>query len=263
MTNFFHGKAESYAKFRPKFPLELFLLLEEKLGLNVNAKKSQLLDLGCGTGHLTIPLSKYFSKTVAVDPAPDMLECAKKIAAENGCVNIEFLEGYAEDLPSSFATFDLISIANAFHWMKEDVVVPWILQHLNPNGALLLIGSYKSFFEDAKTAWHKALVEATERWFGEQKSKVIGNYNNYKESWEQLLQKYVFSEIKNYKVAETRLWNINSILGYLSSISFIPSVEADERIKLFKNELRESLLKLNNDGEFFENHEISVLIARK
>ncbi len=70
----------------------------------------QLLDLGCGTGTLTIMLQ--FSQPLAVITGLDgderILEIARKKAEQAGVNRISWQEGFAFELPFPESTFDLV-----------------------------------------------------------------------------------------------------------------------------------------------------------
>lgn len=48
-----------------------------------------VLDVGCGEGSITVPLSKKVKKVIGIDSSPKMLEYLKKRAVENDAHNIE------------------------------------------------------------------------------------------------------------------------------------------------------------------------------
>lgn len=60
--------------------------LFEKLILDEN---DTVLDVGCGEGSITIPLSKKVKKVIGIDSSPKMLEYLEKRANENNITNIE------------------------------------------------------------------------------------------------------------------------------------------------------------------------------
>ena len=52
--------------------------------------EDRVLDVGCGTGRLCVPISKKVSQVTAIDAAPNMLSYAKKYAAEENATNLIF-----------------------------------------------------------------------------------------------------------------------------------------------------------------------------
>ncbi|NWF61315.1 MAG: class I SAM-dependent methyltransferase [Fischerella sp.] len=54
--------------------------------------KGRLLDLGCGTELLTLPLAKYFKEVVGIDPEPQILTEAKVQANKAEVKNVTWVE---------------------------------------------------------------------------------------------------------------------------------------------------------------------------
>ena len=65
--------------------------LEEALKVLPNTQDLSLLDIGCGTGRLTVPLSKHFKEVYATDFMQSFLDLAKQNAKEANQKNITFL----------------------------------------------------------------------------------------------------------------------------------------------------------------------------
>jgi SAM-dependent methyltransferase len=66
-----------------------------------------VLDVACGNGNATIPAAKTGATTTGLDITPKLLEAGKNAAAEAG-VEIEWVEGDAQDLPFEEGSFDVV-----------------------------------------------------------------------------------------------------------------------------------------------------------
>lgn len=73
-----------------------------------------ICDLASGAGHTGLGFAKTASRIVAVDPAPNMLEQVRRLAAERG-VAVETLKAFAESIPLPSASFDLVVCRLAAH----------------------------------------------------------------------------------------------------------------------------------------------------
>ncbi|MHA2501023.1 MAG: class I SAM-dependent methyltransferase, partial [Candidatus Hodarchaeales archaeon] len=75
--DFFKSTAPYYAKYRLSYPSELFEHLKSSFGLDASKR---VLDLGCGTGQLSIALSKSVKEVIAIDTSAEMIEEGQKQA---------------------------------------------------------------------------------------------------------------------------------------------------------------------------------------
>src|SRR5689334_11299262 len=66
-----------------------------------------VLDVACGAGNATIPAAGTAARTVGLDITPELIEAGKRAAAEAG-VEIEWVEGDAQDLPFDDDSFDVV-----------------------------------------------------------------------------------------------------------------------------------------------------------
>ena len=86
MTSFFsiNEAAHRYDKHRPRVHSQIFKWLADS-GIELNFNRS--IDIACGTGHSTIPLTKISKETIGIDTSAEMLEKA----AEKGLDTKNFL----------------------------------------------------------------------------------------------------------------------------------------------------------------------------
>ena len=97
------------------------------------------LDVGCGTGFLSLELAARGHRVTGVDFAPSMIALAEHKAAERG-LKIRFEQGDAEQLPFARASFDLV-ISRHVLWTlphPEAAIDEW-LRVLRPGGRLVIV----------------------------------------------------------------------------------------------------------------------------
>jgi len=94
--------------------------LVSKIGKGKNVP-CRVLDIGMGTGGLTLKLAKIFPQALifGCDLASGMVECAKEKARKNGIKKVEFIEADFEYLPYFDCFFDLVISNVAFQWALD------------------------------------------------------------------------------------------------------------------------------------------------
>jgi SAM-dependent methyltransferase len=104
---------------------------------------SPILELGCGTGRLLVPLAREGYRLTGVDVSSEMLQIArKKIAAQGLATQVTLLNQDFRELDLD-GTFNLaFSVINSFlHVTTAEAQLAALMrmyQHLNPGGLLLL-----------------------------------------------------------------------------------------------------------------------------
>jgi SAM-dependent methyltransferase len=132
------GSADHYRIGRLPYPQRLAAALREQLGLD---GEGRLLDLGCGPGSLTILLAPLFAHVLAVDADAEMVRVARADADRQGIDTIDWLHGYAEDLPDDLGLFTVVTLAQSFHWMDRPVVASKIRRWLTADGCCVHVGA--------------------------------------------------------------------------------------------------------------------------
>jgi SAM-dependent methyltransferase len=115
----FAGAAAYYERGRIPYAPGLAYAMAEVLGLDGSGR---LLDLGCGPGTLTLRLAHLFDEVVGLDPDPDMLGEAQRLADERKVSNARWILGRAEELPSDVGRFRAVTFGQSLHWMDQPVV---------------------------------------------------------------------------------------------------------------------------------------------
>ncbi len=120
--------ATSYRK-RPVYDTQVIEILS---GL-IDGDSGSVLDVGCGTGEIAIPMSRRGYSVDAVDPSQAMLDIAKRDVSD-----VRWHCAYAEEFEFT-STYDLICCANSLHWMDWETVFPKFSSSLSENGLLALV----------------------------------------------------------------------------------------------------------------------------
>jgi SAM-dependent methyltransferase len=103
----FSEQSDQYAKFRPSYPRELFEYL-----LKFVKNCDHAWDCATGNGQAAGALAEYFKKVEASDLSESQI---KKSILKN---NIEYHVCPAEHTPFADNSFDLITVAQAYHWLN-------------------------------------------------------------------------------------------------------------------------------------------------
>lgn len=133
----FNEVAALYDAARPLYPPAV---LADVVALTGIQPGDQVLEIGCGTGQITVPLAEHGLRITALEPGPGLAAIARcKLAAHPGTVVVEQrFEDY--ELPPD--PFDLVVSATAFHWVDPSIRVAKAAAALKPGGYLAIIHTH-------------------------------------------------------------------------------------------------------------------------
>jgi len=122
-------------------------LLEPKAG-------ERILDLGCGTGHLTAKIAEVGARVVGVDRSPEMIAQARE---QYPAVRFEVMDARELALQE---TFDAVFSNATLHWVREpERVIRGIGKLLRPGGRFVAEfggkGNTEEFMKGVERAWKK------------------------------------------------------------------------------------------------------------
>jgi ubiquinone/menaquinone biosynthesis C-methylase UbiE len=96
------------------------------------------LDVACGAGNATIPAARLASRTVGLDITPELMEVGRKRAADAG-VEIEWVEGDAQDLPFDEGSYDVVtSVFGCMFAPDHRKTASELARVLKPDGRLVV-----------------------------------------------------------------------------------------------------------------------------
>ncbi|MEX2314435.1 MAG: class I SAM-dependent methyltransferase [Thermomicrobiales bacterium] len=262
----FKGTAPYYARYRPGYPDAMIVHIVERFGLDGTGR---LLDLGCGTGQLLIPLAPYVETVIGMDPEPEMLAEAERVADKAGVTNAVWIEGGSLDverLRDRLAPLRLTTIGSAFHWMDGDATLTALGSMTVDGGGVVQSGGPCDVWNGQRD-WQVAVRDIIRRWLGESRRAGSSTYaaSSDRVPWSEgsLFARSPFSRIEYQRVACTRQLDIDEVVGYLYSTSFASPPVLGERRAGFERDLRETLAAVSESGPFEEDLIFDAYLAWK
>jgi len=264
----FAGTEDYYVKYRLQYSQEIF---DKIIEIFKPVENDVLLDLGCGTGELALPLSKSFGRVIAWDPNADMLRLAEQKADEQNIENVVFEQKSSDDLPSLNEKIKLCTMGQSFHWMDGVETLTGIKKHLVNNGGVTIVGLkqglsiYMPTFDEPNqiTAERNRIVsEVGIKYLGAQRKAGHGVFTRGKKSFEDMLSEAGFADIKESVLDITIKRTIDDVIGWLFSSSWGKKGQLGGKAETFEQELRERLQELKPDGVFDERISFWLLTAK-
>jgi SAM-dependent methyltransferase len=159
--------AEFYHVYRHGYPAAVIDVLADAFRLG---PRDLVVDLGCGTGQLALPLAGRVRAVIGMDPEPDMLRRARRAARDADVSNVSWMLGADADLPAlqgvtGQRSVAMVSIGQALHWMRHDELFRSARPLLRPGGGVAVVtNGTPMWLQDS--AWSRGLRAFLERWLG-------------------------------------------------------------------------------------------------
>lgn len=204
----FSGHAESYSRFRPGYPKPLFDYLAARApGLSL------AWDCATGNGQAARQLAAHFDRVIATDASAAQIRAAKQSP------QIAFRCAPAEDSGLDSASVDLITVAQALHWLDFDAFYGEARRVLRPGGVL--------------AAWCYSLFRATpalDRVVHGFYHEQVGPYWPAERHW--IDERYAtlpfpFPELPAPQFAMRLEWSLDQLLGYMNTWSAVRRFERE------------------------------------
>lgn len=157
----FDEVASLYDAVRPSVPASLLTTLLREAGIG---EGTRLLEVGCGSGKLTVPLARHGARITAVDPGEALLSACRKglgpLALPDGQVALvpTTFEAFAPEL---YAPFEVVVCCQAAHWVAPEVFLARSAQALRSGGSLALLWHLDT---SAETPFWKATQSLYDRY---------------------------------------------------------------------------------------------------
>ena len=130
----FDSIAEDYDRSRPSYPDRL---VDDLITLADIGERSRVLEIGPGTGQLSVLLAKGGASLLAVERGPKLAEVARRKLSrfEHADVVVADFDRWE----ASPASFDVVVAATAFHWLAPSTRVARCAALLRLGGSLAIV----------------------------------------------------------------------------------------------------------------------------
>jgi SAM-dependent methyltransferase len=132
----FDAVADMYDRVRPGYPDDA---VDTLLTLSSLPRRARVLEVGAGTGQLTVPLAERGYRVTAVELGEHLADRLRRNVREYD--NVAVVCGRFEDTSLPERSFDLVVAATAFHWLDRHIAYDRAATLLKPSGALGLISN--------------------------------------------------------------------------------------------------------------------------
>lgn len=133
-TTRFSARVDDYARYRPRYPEALYAFLREEPGVGPG---SVVADVGCGTGIFAQPLLAAGAALYGVEPNAAMRAAAERLLSSYPA--FRSVDGSAEATTLPHRSVDLVTCAQAFHWVDGPRAAAEFRRIARPGGAVAVV----------------------------------------------------------------------------------------------------------------------------
>lgn len=203
VKDLFSQQAEVYARYRPGYPEELFQYI-----LQYVVHKNRAWDCATGNGQAAVKLSEYFERVDATDISEAQLKRSIRKP------NIHYSICAAEKTLFADNSFDLITIATAYHWLNWKYFHQEALR-VGKNTAVVAAWAYRLVQSENKQLNELILHfyrDITGPYWDPERKHVDASYTTVE---------FNFSPLPTREFLQEVHWNRNELKGFLSSWSAV------------------------------------------
>lgn len=212
----FGRAAAEYERARPGYPDAAVAALTSRAGIGPS---SLVLDLACGTGKFTRALAPTGATIVGADPIGPMLA---RLNAEGFVARP--VQAAAEMLPFAPESFDVVTVAQGFHWFDGDAALSQIAAVLRPGGVLALLWNVRN----TSVAWVAALNTIFARYEGD-----VATLRFWRGAWKAPFQRTArFTPVTKSEFSYEQVLTRAGVIDRVASVSFIATLPPAERARV-------------------------------
>jgi SAM-dependent methyltransferase len=217
----FSRQAREYARFRPQYPRGLFEFIA---GQAPNDERA--LDCATGNGQAAVALAEFFRGVIGIDASAAQIENAQPNE------RVEYRVASAEASGLEAYSCDVVTVAQALHWLDLEGFYAEVRRVLKPRG-VLAVWAYNYLRVSGE-------VEAVLRRFHDE---IVGPYWPPERQWvgrRYLDLPFPFEEIAGPSFEIGVQWALAHLLGYLhtwSATHRFMNAKGQDPVELIANDL--------------------------
>lgn len=249
-----------YHKYRRGYPAGVFDVLARTLNLT---EDDIAVDLGCGTGQVTVPLAARSKAVIGMDPSPDMLNRARHEAGDRKAKNIAWLLGTDADLPHLAALLGehrvaAITVGQALHWMDHETLFRAAGPLLRTNGGIAILTNGSPLWLQP-VPWSRALKATLEQWLDTKLSYACGTDPETQDRYARALGDAGYDVIRE-SVDYVDDLTVDQIIGGVFSAASGDKLPSPDQRETLASNIRRTLAP---HAPFREQVHVAIVIGRR
>jgi trans-aconitate methyltransferase len=256
----FRGEvADLYHMYRRGYPAVVVDVLVDAFGLS---DQDVTVDLGCGTGQLTLPMAGRVRAVLGVDPEPDMLRRARRAAHDEGLSNVSWMIGADTDVPAlrgllGDRSTGAVTIGQALHWMRHEELFPALAPLLRAGGGIAVVTNGTPLWLQ-QSDWSRALRAHLERWLGTELTFACGTDEQSQRRYQDALAMAGF-DVSSTAVDYVAELNLGQLVGGVYSALPVDQLPAPDQRLDFAEQVQAAL---GPHEQFSEPVHVAIIIGR-
>jgi len=211
-ARYFSDNNTEYATYRPTYPRELVDYLAE-----ISPSLGCALDVGCGTGQLSVLLGDRFQKVIATDASESQISNALPHK------NVTYYCTTAENSKLPSESIDLITVSQAAHWLNLDDFYREAKRIAKPQAVIALITYGVLQIDDPiiNIIFQAFYYQILAKYWPAERKHVDEHYQHLP---------FPFPKIESPKLKIEKYWTLAELLGYIGTWSAVKVATEQEKI---------------------------------
>lgn len=219
----FDTVASYYQRYRRGYPSEVVDDVVTSGGIGPG---SFVLEIGCGTGQLSVPIAATGAELVCVELGSSLAAVARRNLASWPSARVE--NSTFEEWPLPDRLFDSIACATAFHWIDARARVEKTAVALRPGGKLVIVNGHHVLGGTA--GFPEASQELYLKWgLSDDPTFELPSADTLPVMYGELAEGEEFEELERHRFEALLHFTTESLIGWMHTDSLILGVDEPAR----------------------------------